>query len=275
MSSIPLPASAAIRKCRKQRGRALNQNNNRPTQGNVDIIHARTVSRVIRYMDPRVGNLSWVSHATIAKDVGIRREAIHYHLLAATLIGELRVRYHTATAAHLQISQRYPHYTEYTGGQTFTEMLGEQPGKPKRLNYYTIHKCMGCPSYHGQALPDWQIEIIKLCATQKAGKVRQAKEIARQHQADLERGVESPPKPSWVSIRQKLQTQRQAEQAGQPIITIEEIEERPAASRSRPKRCGTPHRRLPLSHLGRATQAVRRTAQNLSSYQRRRATPEG
>ncbi len=159
VSSIPLPASAAIRKCRKQRGRALNQNNNRPTQGKVDIIHARIVSRVIRYMDPRVGNLSWVSHATIAKDVGIRREAIHYHLLAATLIGELRVRYHTATAAHLQISQRYPHYTEYTGGQTFTEMLGEQPGKPKRLNYYTIHKCMGCPSYHGQALPDWQIEM--------------------------------------------------------------------------------------------------------------------
>ena len=75
-------------------------------------------------------------------------------------------------------STRYPHYTRYTGGQTFTNMLAQEPSKPKRLNYYTLQ---GCHRMTGEALPAWQLEVIKLCDSKNANKARQAKQIAAEH----------------------------------------------------------------------------------------------
>ena len=60
-------------------------------------------------------------------------------------------------------------------------MLAREPGKPKPLNYYTIQGCSNWEGYRGQALADWQIEVIKLCATQKASNVKKAQRIAAKH----------------------------------------------------------------------------------------------
>jgi hypothetical protein len=169
----------STRSCQKRRGRALSKNDERPKSGQIDITHAAIVQRVIRYMDSRVGLLSWVSHGTIAKDLGLHYKSVQCHLTAAVLIGELRVRYTNPATAPLRTSAFYPHYTQRTGRLTFTEMLVKEPGRPRRFNYYTLQGCEG--HYTGEALEDWQLELIKLCVSQTSANVRKASRIAAEH----------------------------------------------------------------------------------------------
>ena len=169
---------------RKLRGRAYNRNDKRPKKGTVEIIHAAIVNRLLRFMRPELSNLSWVSHHRIAQDLGLDKYTVKYHLLAAVLIGEIRIRYTKPTTAHLQTSGRYPHYTEYTKGKTFTQLLMTEPdqqgrARHKRLNYYTIQDCHTLEAV--EAYPDWMVEVIRLCASQKAKSIKQAKEIAEAH----------------------------------------------------------------------------------------------
>ena len=109
--------STCIQQNRKYRGRAHSCNDKRPKHGDIEIIHAAIVGRLLRYMRPELGNLSWVSHETIAKELGINRTTVRAHLEAAVILGEARVRYSNPTTAHIRSSGRYPHYAEHTGGK--------------------------------------------------------------------------------------------------------------------------------------------------------------
>ena len=44
-------------------------------------------------MHTEVGLLSWVSHTTIARAIGINKDAVRCYLRAATLIGAVKVKY--------------------------------------------------------------------------------------------------------------------------------------------------------------------------------------
>ncbi len=169
--------STSIDHNRKRRGRAHACNDRRPKHGDVEILHAAIIGRLLRYMKPELGNLSWVSNVTIANDLGLDKYTIKYHIQAAVLIGEVRIRYTCPATAHLQTSGRYPHYTNYTKGLTFTQLLAREPGKASRLNYYTIEDCHTLQTT--KLYPDWMLRVIKLCASQKAAKVKQAKELAQ------------------------------------------------------------------------------------------------
>ena len=152
-------------------------NERRPKHGDVEILHSAIIGRLLRFMRPELGNLSWVSNATIASDLGIDKYTVQYHLQGAVLIGEIRIRYTSPAAAHLQTSGRYPHYTKYTKGRTFAQLLDCEPGNTRRLNYYTID---GCHTLQTTTLyPDWMLRVIKLCASQKAAKLKQAKDLAQ------------------------------------------------------------------------------------------------
>jgi hypothetical protein len=165
----------------KRKRSAIHQNRERPKRSPTDIIFAEVLSRLIARMNPEVGNLSWVSHATIATQVGLGKEAVKFYLKAACLVGAVRVRYTNASTAHQRTQRFFPNYTDHTQGQTFQMLLGSEPDRPRRLNYYTIQGCISWEGFSGKALPDWQIEVIKLCATQKATNVRKAEIISARH----------------------------------------------------------------------------------------------
>ena len=186
---------------RRRQRTALNQNDDRPKQGETDIVGAAILNCLIRYLHPEVGNLSWVSHGTIAAKLGLHKQTVRCHLLAQTLIGSVRVRYRTARVAHNQTTRFYPNYTKHTDGKTFQEMPLAEPtegGKrrPKVLNYYTIHGCMGWAGYKGETLPAWQSEVIRLCASQDSANIAKAKRLAAKNRILNGRGRPAVYKPA-------------------------------------------------------------------------------
>ena len=53
--------------------------------------------------------------------------------------------------------------------------------KPKTLNFYRLNRNWIGYSMIPEYLPDWMIEVIRLCATKKAANVREAKRLAAIH----------------------------------------------------------------------------------------------
>ena len=115
---------------------AIYQNRERPKRSHTDIIFAEVLSKLLGFMNSELGNLSWVSHATIATSVGIAKEQLAAYLKATCLIGAVRLRYTNAATAHKRTLPFYPNYTEHTHGLTFIQLLRVEPDQPKRLNYY-------------------------------------------------------------------------------------------------------------------------------------------
>ena len=140
------------------------------------------LNKLISFMHTEVGLLSWVSHTTIARAIGINKDAVRFYLRAATLIGAIKVKYTYARAAHEQTIRYYPNYTDHTEGQTFNMMLASEDGKPRRLNYYTV---IGCEHWNGRkynSLPAaWKIEVIRLCSKQKSIHLHEAEKLAAKH----------------------------------------------------------------------------------------------
>ena len=140
------------------------------------------LNKLISFMHTEVGLLSWVSHTTIARVIGINKNAVRYYLRAATLIGAVKIKYTYAGAAHEQTIRYYPNYTDHTEGQTFNMMLASEDGKPRRLNYYTV---IGCEYWNGRkynSLPaDWKMEVIRLCSKQKTIHLHEAHRLAAKH----------------------------------------------------------------------------------------------
>ena len=140
------------------------------------------INKLISFMHTEVGLLSWVSHTTIARAIGINKDAVRCYLRAATLIGAVKVKYTYAEAAHEQTIRYYPNYTDHTDGLTFNMMLVSEDGKPRRLNYYTV---IGCEHWNGRkynSLPaDWKIEVIRLCSKQKSIHLHEAERLAAKY----------------------------------------------------------------------------------------------
>ena len=140
------------------------------------------LNKLISFMHTEVGLLSWVSHTTIARAIGINKDAVRCYLRAATLIGAVKVKYTYAKAAHEQTIRYYPNYTDHTDGLTFNMMLVSEDGKPRRLNYYTV---IGCEHWNGRkynSLPaDWKIEVIRLCSKQKSIHLHEAERLAAKY----------------------------------------------------------------------------------------------
>ena len=140
------------------------------------------LNKLISFMHTEVGLLSWVSHTTIARAIGINKDAVRCYLRAATLIGAVKVKYTYAGAAHEQTIRYYPNYTDHTDGLTFNMMLVSEDGKPRRLNYYTV---IGCEHWNGRkynSLPaDWKIEVIRLCSKQKSIHLHEAERLAAKY----------------------------------------------------------------------------------------------
>ena len=140
------------------------------------------INKLISFMHTEVGLLSWVSHTTIARAIGINKDAVRCYLRAATLIGAVKVKYTYAGAAHEQTIRYYPNYTDHTDGLTFNMMLVSEDGKPRRLNYYTV---IGCEHWNGRkynSLPaDWKIEVIRLCSKQKSIHLHEAERLAAKY----------------------------------------------------------------------------------------------
>ena len=160
---------------------AIYQNRERPKRSHTDIIFAEVLSKLLGFMNSELGNLSWVSHATIAASVGIAKEQLAAYIKATCLIGAVRLRYTNAATAHKRTLPFYPNYTEHAHGLTFIQLLRVEPDQPKRLNYYTLQGCMSWDGYSGTALPDWQRDVIKLCATKNGKDLHQAQTITARH----------------------------------------------------------------------------------------------
>jgi hypothetical protein len=129
-------------------------------------------------MQPALGNLSWISHAALARLAGCSRQAVSYHLQAAEIIGELKIRFADPATAHKQMMERYD-YTKFTDGKSFIQLLSQQPARLHRLNFYTVNGCHTL--LQKQAYPDWMIDVIRLCAHQKGAELKQAHALANQH----------------------------------------------------------------------------------------------
>ena len=106
------------------------------------------LNKLISFMHTEVGLLSWVSHTTIARAIGINKNAVRYYLRAATLTAQSRSSTPTQEQRTNRPSDIYPNYTDHTEGQTFNMMLASEDGKPRRLNYYTV---IGCEYWNGRS----------------------------------------------------------------------------------------------------------------------------
>jgi hypothetical protein len=147
-------------------------------------------------MKPELGNISWISHSSLAKLAGCSRQSVNYHLQAAEIIGEIRIRFTDPSTADDRISQRYGNYTTHTDGKTFSELLRDQRKEARKLNFYTIndrHTLL-----QGHAYPAWMVKVISLCARCSGAKLKQAHQLANEHE------LSSPPEPkrvrSWREI---------------------------------------------------------------------------
>jgi hypothetical protein len=144
------------------------------------------LNAVLGFMKPEVGNLSWVANETIARTTPYGKRTVAHYLTAATLIGAITVAYRTARAAHRGTIGFYPNYTEHTYGKTFPMLIKAELDnngrvKPKTLNFYRLNRNWIGYSMVPEYLPDWMLEVIRLCATKTAANVRAAKRLAAIH----------------------------------------------------------------------------------------------
>ena len=166
---------------------AIRRNRDRPKRSRTDHTFALVLDKILGFMKPEVGNLTWVSFETIAKETPFSRDTIKHYLTAAELIGAMVKKYRTAREAHKKTKLFYPKYNDYTYGKTFMELLVpklNETGKvrPKRLLYWTLNlKWVGYNWIDREYLPDWMLEVIRLCATQKPENVHEAKRITVRH----------------------------------------------------------------------------------------------
>ena len=170
----------------KRKRSAIHQNLHRPKRTRTDHTFAAVLNAALGFLKPEVGNLSWVSHEAIAREVPCGKRTVAHYLTAATLIGAITVAYRTARAAHKGTIRFYPSYTDCTFGQTFpmlikAELDNKGRVKPKTLNFYRLNRNWIGYSMVPEYLPDWMIEVIRLCATKKAANVREAKRLAAIH----------------------------------------------------------------------------------------------
>ena len=170
----------------KRKRSAIHQNLHRPKRTRTDHTFAAVLNAALGFLKPEVGNLSWVSHEAIAREVPCGKRTVAHYLTAATLIGAITVAYRTARAAHKGTIRFYPSYTDCTFGQTFpmlikAELDNKGRVKPKTLNFYRLNRNWIGYSMVPEHLPDWMIEVIRLCATKKAANVREAKRLAAIH----------------------------------------------------------------------------------------------
>ena len=139
--------------------------------------HLTVLRKLIHFMEPRIGFISWVSHATIGKDLRLSKKAVRYHLEAALLIGAIKIKFTNPWLAHKITWSKYGNgYQQYLGGKNFLQLTCPD-GKRKRVYFYTINKNWNCWK-QGTVLPDWMIAVIRLCARQKQAELQQAREIA-------------------------------------------------------------------------------------------------
>ena len=170
----------------KRKRSAIHQNLHRPKRTRTDSTFAEVLNAVLGFMKPEVGNLSWVANETIARTTPYGKRTVAHYLTAATLIGAITVAYRTARAAHKGTIRFYPNYTEHTYGKTFPMLIKAELDyngrvKPKILNFYTLNRNWIGYSTRPECLPDWMLEVIRLCATKTAANVRAAKRLAAIH----------------------------------------------------------------------------------------------
>ena len=170
----------------KRKGSAIHQNLHRPKRTRTDSTFAEVLNAVLGFMKPEVGNLSWVANETIARATPYGRRTVAHYLTAATLIGAITVAHRTARAAHQGTIRFYPNYTEHTYGKTFAMLIKAELDnngrvKPKMLNFYRLNRNWIGYSMVPEYLPDWMLEVIRLCATKTAANVRAAKRLAATH----------------------------------------------------------------------------------------------
>ena len=170
----------------KRKRSAIHQNLHRPKRTRTDSTFGAVLNAVLGFMNPEVGNLSWVANETIARTTPYGKRTVAHYLTAATLIGAITVAYRTARAAHKGTIRFYPNYTEHTYGKTFPMLIKAELDyngrvKPKILNFYTLNRNWIGYSTRPECLPDWMLEVIRLCATKTAANVRAAKRLAAIH----------------------------------------------------------------------------------------------
>ena len=170
----------------KRKRSAIHQNLHRPKPTRTDSTFGAVLNAVLGFMNPEVGNLSWVANETIARTTPYGKRTVAHYLTAATLIGAITVAYRTARAAHKGTIRFYPNYTEHTYGKTFPMLIKAELDyngrvKPKILNFYTLNRNWIGYSTRPECLPDWMLEVIRLCATKTAANVRAAKRLAAIH----------------------------------------------------------------------------------------------
>ena len=170
----------------KRKRSAIHQNLHRPKRTRTDSTFAEVLNAVLSFMKPEVGNLSWVANETIARTTPYGKRTVAHYLTAATLIGAITVAYRTARAAHRGTIRFYPNYTENTYGKTFSMLIKAELDnngrvKPKTLNFYRLNRNWIGYSMVPEYLPDWMLEVIRLCATKTAANVRAAKRLAAIH----------------------------------------------------------------------------------------------
>ena len=183
------------------------------------------LNKLISFMHTEVGLLSWVSHTTIARAIGINKNAVRYYLRAATLIGAVKIKYTYAGAAHEQTIRYYPNYTDHTEGQTFNMMLASEDGKPRRLNYYTV---IGCEYWNGRkynSLPaDWKMEVIRLCSKQKTIHLHEAQRLAAKHRITaLDPVINHPTRVPVANARSSMSTSHQIIRISQAMPCANEV----------------------------------------------------
>ena len=178
------------------------------------------LSKLIHFMEPDIGFISWVSHATIGKDLHLSKKAVRYYLEAAVLIGALKVKFTNPWLAHKITWSKYGNgYTQYLGGKNFMQLTCPD-GSRKRVYFYTINKdWIGWKA--GAVLPEWMIEVIRLCARQKQIGLTQARGIAASPERDTTRGHE--PAPTRGHEPAPTEEDESAPTRGQPPPTLLEV----------------------------------------------------